>query len=123
MSFCDTKLETCFSFLSHTVEIARTAIIAAAGVPALLERAPLPIDQTPPEVGLTQHHLPEDRKPDGRLILHLAPDSERAAQFFRSLVRLRRGRPPVDAEAEPVPGDADGEDHASWMDRMRRRHH
>jgi hypothetical protein len=34
--------------LAHTVEIARTAIIQAAGVPSLLERAPLPIDQTRP---------------------------------------------------------------------------
>lgn len=36
---------------------------------------------TPPEIGLTQHHLPEDSEPDPRLILHLDPDSERAAQF------------------------------------------
>lgn len=97
--------------LAHTIDlsggsIARTAIIQAAGVPSLLERAPVPIDQTPPEVGLTQHHLPEDRKPDGRLILHLAPDSERAAQF-RVLRHhmLAAGRPQVIVVTSPGAGE------------------
>jgi len=50
----------------------------------------------PPEIGLTQHHLPDDAAPDPRLILHLAPDSERAAQF-RVLRHhlLEVGRPQV----------------------------
>ncbi len=34
----------------------------------------------PPEIGLTQHHLP-DEEPDRRLTLLIDPDSERAAQF------------------------------------------
>jgi Mrp family chromosome partitioning ATPase len=57
-------------------------------------------------VGLTQHHLPEDRKPDGRLILHLAPDSERAAQF-RVLRHhmLAAGRPQVIVVTSPGPGE------------------
>ncbi len=50
----------------------------------------------PPEIGLTQHHLPDDSIPDPRLILHLDPDSERAAQF-RVLRHhlLEVGRPQV----------------------------
>ncbi len=50
----------------------------------------------PPEIGLTQHHLPDDATPDPRLILHLDPDSERAAQF-RVLRHhlLECGRPQV----------------------------
>ncbi|MBK9036036.1 MAG: CpsD/CapB family tyrosine-protein kinase [Myxococcales bacterium] len=96
--------------LAHTVNLAdaaRTAMIQAAGVPSVLaERAPAPIDQEPPEIGLTQHHLPEDRKPDPRLILHLAPDSERAAQF-RVLRHhmLAAGRPQVIVVTSPGPGD------------------
>lgn len=52
--------------------------------------------ETPPEIGLTQHHLPDDAAPDPRLILHLEPDSERAAQF-RVLRHhlLEVGRPQV----------------------------
>ncbi len=34
----------------------------------------------PPEIGLTQHHLP-DETPDGRLELVIDPDSERSASF------------------------------------------
>jgi Mrp family chromosome partitioning ATPase len=93
--------------LAHTVDIARTAMIQAAGVPAVLgERAAAPIDQQPPEIGLTQHHLPEDRNPDDRLILHLAPDSERAAQF-RVLRHhmLAAGRPQVIVVTSPTAGD------------------
>ncbi|MBL8625855.1 MAG: CpsD/CapB family tyrosine-protein kinase [Myxococcales bacterium] len=93
--------------LAHTVEAARTAMIQAAGVPAVLaERGPATIDQQPPEIGLTQHHLPEDRKPDERLILHLAPDSERAAQF-RVLRHhmLAAGRPQVIVVTSPSAGD------------------
>ena len=50
----------------------------------------------PPEIGLTQHHLPDDATPDPRLILHLEPDSDRAAQF-RVLRHhlLEVGRPQV----------------------------
>jgi Mrp family chromosome partitioning ATPase len=52
--------------------------------------------EPPPEIGLTQHHLPDDATPDPRLILHLEPDSERAAQF-RVLRHhlLEVGRPQV----------------------------
>jgi Mrp family chromosome partitioning ATPase len=53
-------------------------------------------NEPPPEIGLTQHHLPDDAVPDARLILHLEPDSERAAQF-RVLRHhlLEVGRPQV----------------------------
>lgn len=35
----------------------------------------------PPEIGLTQHTLPEEGRPDPRLALMLDPDSERSASF------------------------------------------
>jgi hypothetical protein len=45
-------------------------------------RAPssIPIDQTPTEISLTQHHLP-DEAADPRLVLIREPDSDRAASF------------------------------------------
>jgi Mrp family chromosome partitioning ATPase len=59
----------------------------------------------PPEIGLTQHHLPED-EPDGRLTLMLDPDSERAAAF-RVLRHhlLEVGRPQCVIVSSPQPGD------------------
>jgi Mrp family chromosome partitioning ATPase len=60
----------------------------------------------PPEIGLTQHHLPDDAAPDPRLILHLDPDSERAAQF-RVLRHhlLECGRPQVVVVTSPKGGE------------------
>ena len=59
----------------------------------------------PPEIGLTQHHLPED-DPDPRLTLMLDPDSERAAAF-RVLRHhlLEVGRPQCVIVSSPQPGD------------------
>ena len=59
-----------------------------------------------PEIGLTQHHLPEDGEPDPRLALHLEPDSERAAQF-RVLRHhlLEAGRPQVVIVTSPGPSE------------------
>lgn len=91
---------------SDVTHAARTAMIAAAGVPSLLERT-LPVAELqPPEIGLTQHHLPEDAQPDGRLLLHLEPDSERAAQF-RVLRHhlLSAGRPQVIVVTSPGAGE------------------
>ncbi len=50
----------------------------------------------PPEVGLTQHSLPQDEDPDPRLALVIDPDSERAAAY-RVLRHhlLELGRPQV----------------------------
>ena len=62
--------------------------------------------EPPPEIGLTQHHLPDDAAPDPRLILHLEPDSERAAQF-RVLRHhlLECGRPQVVVVTSPKGGE------------------
>jgi Mrp family chromosome partitioning ATPase len=62
--------------------------------------------EPPPEIGLTQHHLPDDATPDPRLILHLDPDSERAAQF-RVLRHhlLEHGRPQVVVVTSPKGGE------------------
>lgn len=57
---------------------------------------------------------------DGRVV---ASESERAAQFFRAFVRLRRKRQDDegDAAAAEVTDDRFHEPHASWLDKMRRR--
>ena len=58
---------------------------------------------------------------DGRVV---ASESERSAQFFTALVRLRRSHHPADA-APATPADgAQPDEHTephSWMDRVRRR--
>jgi len=58
-----------------------------------------------PEIGLTQHHLPEDET-DNRLAIVSDPDSERAASF-RVLRHhlLEVGRPQVVVVSSPQPGD------------------
>src|SRR5262245_17307678 len=73
--------------LAHTVpvpaDVARAALDNARPTVAMQApvREPLPVSRDAPEIGLTQHHHPEDSDPDPRLILHLDPDSERAAHF------------------------------------------
>jgi Mrp family chromosome partitioning ATPase len=59
----------------------------------------------PPEIGLTQHHLP-DEPADPRLALVLDPDSERSAAF-RVLRHhlLEVGRPQCVVVTSPQPGD------------------
>jgi Mrp family chromosome partitioning ATPase len=60
----------------------------------------------PPEIGLTQHHLPGEEDPDPRLALLVDPDSERAAAF-RVLRHhlLELGRPQVVVVSSPLAGD------------------
>ena len=60
----------------------------------------------PPEIGLTQHTLPQDDPFDRRLVLASDPDSERAAAF-RVLRHhlLELGRPQVVIVSSPEPGD------------------
>ncbi len=64
------------------------------------------VGEAAPEIGLTQHHLPDDAEPDPRLVLHLEPDSERAAQF-RVLRHhlLEVGRPQVVVVTSPRAGE------------------
>jgi Mrp family chromosome partitioning ATPase len=59
----------------------------------------------PPEIGLTQHHLP-DEPPDPRLALVIDPDSERSAAF-RVLRHhlLGVGRPQCVVVSSPTEGD------------------
>ena len=60
----------------------------------------------PPEIGLTQHALPQDEPYDRRLALVIDPDSERSAAF--RVMRhhlLERGRPQVIVVSSPLPGD------------------
>lgn len=60
----------------------------------------------PPEIGLTQHTLPQDDPFDPRLVLASDPDSERAASF-RVLRHhlLELGRPQVVIVSSPQPAD------------------
>jgi len=60
----------------------------------------------PPEIGLTQHHLPSDETPDPRLVLVTDPDSDRAAAY-RVLRHhlLEVGRPQVVIVSSPQAGD------------------
>jgi Mrp family chromosome partitioning ATPase len=60
----------------------------------------------PPEIGLTQHTLPQDEPLDPRLALVSDPDGERAAAF-RVLRHhlLELGRPQVVIVSSPQPGD------------------
>lgn len=60
----------------------------------------------PPEIGLTQHALPEDERYDPRLALVIDPDSERSAAF-RVLRHhlLELGRPQVVIVSSPCPGE------------------
>jgi Mrp family chromosome partitioning ATPase len=75
---------------------------------ALVAPQPKPLSPAgpPPEIGLTQHHLPEDETPDPRLALVIDPDSERAAAF-RVLRHhlLELGRPQVIVVSSPLAGD------------------
>jgi Mrp family chromosome partitioning ATPase len=66
--------------------------------------AGMQLSQTPPEIGLTQHHLPEEVPTDPRLVLVTEPDSERAASF-RVLRHhlLEAGRPQVVVVSSPKP--------------------
>ena len=70
------------------------------------ELAPHLAARTPPEIGLTQHHLPEDVPPDPRLVLVHEPDSERAASF-RVLRHhlLEVGRPHCVVVSSPQAGE------------------
>jgi Mrp family chromosome partitioning ATPase len=60
----------------------------------------------PPEIGLTQHHLPEGEDLDPRLVLLSDPDSDRSASF-RVLRHhlLELGRPQVIVVSSPLHGD------------------
>ncbi|MGN6105944.1 MAG: hypothetical protein ACTHU0_12630 [Kofleriaceae bacterium] len=72
---------------------------------APLARQPLAPAGPPPEIGLTQHHLPEEAI-DPRLALVLDPDSERSAAF-RVLRHhlLEVGRPQSIVVTSPTAGD------------------
>lgn len=60
----------------------------------------------PPEIGLTQHHLPDNEPADRRLSLVIDPDSERAAAF-RVLRHhlLEVGRAQTVIVSSPQPGE------------------
>lgn len=88
---------------------ASVAAIAVSAKPTAMV-PPMAKGMTPagpvPEIGLTQHHLPEDEPLDPRLVLVTDPDSERAAAF-RVLRHhlLELGRPQVVIVSSPQARD------------------
>ena len=77
----------------------------APGVQPARSRTPSSALGPPPEIGLTQHHLP-DEAADPRLELVIDPDSERSAAFrvFRHHL-LEIGRPQCVVVSSPHQGD------------------
>jgi len=88
--------------------LARPEVQAQFSKPtALVAPQARPVPSGPiPQIELTQHHLPTDENPDGRLELVIDPDSERSAQF-RVLRHhlLELGKPQVIIVASPRQGD------------------
>ncbi len=82
------------------VQFTKTTALVAPQPKAMSPAGP------PPEIGLTQHHLPPDETPDRRLVLVTDPDSERAAAY-RVLRHhlLEVGRPQVVIVSSPQAGD------------------
>lgn len=85
----------------HTIAFTR----ATVAQPAMAKPAQGP-GGPPPEIGLTQHHLPPEEPIDARLALVTDPDSERSASF-RVLRHhlLELGRPQVIVVSSPLAGD------------------
>jgi Mrp family chromosome partitioning ATPase len=77
---------------------------ATALVPA--QHKPAAPAGPPPEIGLTQHSLPQDEDPDPRLQLVIDPDGDRSAAF-RVLRHhlLELGRPQVIIVSSPLAGE------------------
>ncbi|HTL31494.1 MAG TPA: CpsD/CapB family tyrosine-protein kinase [Kofleriaceae bacterium] len=80
-------------------------VVATAIAPVPISHKPMPAGP-PPEIGLTQHTLPTDETPDGRLVLVREPDSERSAAY-RVLRHhlLEAGRPQVVIVSSAQPGE------------------
>ena len=87
---------------TSTVQVDKRALAPAIA----RELAPPMAARQPPEIGLTQHHLPDGAPPDERLVLLNDPDSERAAAY-RVLRHhlLEAGRPQVVVVSSPRTGD------------------
>jgi Mrp family chromosome partitioning ATPase len=84
----------------------KTVAMAPVGGQTMIAKAQnmLP-GSAPPEIGLTQHHLPEDEA-DNRLELVIDPDSERSAAY--RILRhhlLEVGRPATIVVSSPQAGD------------------
>ena len=94
------------SMIDATTRVAGEAAVTIANLPPVRNEAPLPtVTGQPPQIEMTQHHLPEERL-DPRLVLVNAPDSPAAANF-RVLRHhmLEAGRPQVIVVSSPRPGD------------------
>jgi Mrp family chromosome partitioning ATPase len=84
----------------HTIAFTRATAMSPP-----MQRASTPAGP-PPEIGLSQHHLPPEEPIDPRLALVTDPDSERSAAF-RVLRHhlLELGRPQVIVVSSPLHGD------------------
>ncbi len=101
----DNPLQPNSAVQAAAVFSSRTTTMTAMVAPAVGRTMSPSVQGPPPEIGLTQHHLP-DEKPDPRLTLVIEPDSERAAAF-RVLRHhlLEIGRPQCVAVSSAGPGD------------------
>jgi Mrp family chromosome partitioning ATPase len=84
----------------HTIAFTRSTVMSPP-----MQKASAP-GGPPPEIGLSQHHLPPEEPIDPRLALVTDPDSERSA-MFRVLRHhlLELGRPQVIVVSSPLHGD------------------
>ncbi len=79
---------------------------APAGASAGPSERPMEAVRQPPEIKLTEHHLPPDEPLDLRLVMLEEPDANRAASF--RILRhhlMDHGRPQVIVVSSPSPGD------------------
>ncbi len=85
--------------------VAVTTAIGVAGPAPVAPGRSMPIDQTPTEISLTQHHLPNEAV-DPRLVMLAEPDSDRAASF-RVLRHhlMAAGNPRILATTSPRVGE------------------
>jgi len=88
-----------------TLKIESAAIAMGKPTITMSPSAKQPLMGQPPQIDLTQHHLPEET-PDPRLAMVIDADSERSAAF-RVLRHhlLELGRPQVIVVSSPGPGD------------------
>lgn len=100
-----TRIDPALTIASAPVTARAAEGAVVFGKPSTVAMRPL-ASGPPPEIGLTQHALPQDEKYDPRLALVSDPDSERSAAF-RVLRHhlLELGRPQVIIVTSPLVGE------------------
>lgn len=84
----------------------RTMMLQISDLEMQASSRPMEEVREPPEISLTEHHVPKDRVPDPRLVMLQDPDSERSASF--RILRhhlMDHGRPQVIVVSSANAGD------------------